>query len=111
MLGWGRHRTTDNGMPVDTSVTVYIDPQGKNVTLNGLTGTNSLASYLAGSDDVKRCMQRYWAYFAYGTSSWSQDACTYDAIYQEASSNSFGLKATLMAIVHDGASVSEATAF
>ena len=98
--GWGRHRTTDNNMPVDTSVTVYSDPQGKDVSLNGLTGTNSLGSYLAASDDVKRCMQRYWAYFAYGTSSWSQDACTYDAIYQEASSNSFGLKATLMAIIH-----------
>ena len=98
--GWGRHRTTDNGMPVDTIGTVYIDPQGKNVTLNGLTGTNGLGSYLAASDDVKRCMQRYWSYFAYGTSSWSQDACTYDSIYQEASSNSFGLKATLMAIIH-----------
>ena len=43
---------------------------------------------------------RYWAYFAYGASSWSQDACTYDAIYQEASSNSFSLKSTLMAIIH-----------
>ena len=41
---------------------------------------------------MKRCMLRYWSYFAYGASSWSQDACTYDAIYTEASSNSFGLK-------------------
>jgi len=98
--GWGRHRTADNSMPIDTSVTVYSDPQGKNVSLSGLTGTNSLGSYLAASDDVKRCMQRYWSYFAYGTSSWGQDACTYDSIYQEASSNSFGLKATLMAIIH-----------
>ena len=98
--GWGRHRTTENGMPIDNSVTVFSDPQQKDVTLKGLTGTNSLGSYLAASDDVKRCMQRYWSYFAYGTSAWSQDACTYDAIYQEASSNSFGLKATLMAIIH-----------
>jgi hypothetical protein len=45
-------------------------------------------------------MQRYWTYYAYGASTWSQDACTYDGIYQEASSNSFGLKATLMAIIH-----------
>ena len=52
--GWGRHRTTENGLPIDSSATVYSDPRGKNVTLTGLTGTNSLASYLAASDDVKR---------------------------------------------------------
>ena len=90
----------DNGLPVDSSATVYSDPQAKNVTLAGLTGSNSLASYLAGSDDVKRCMLRYWSYYAYGSSSWSQDACTYDGIYTEASSNGFALKSALMAIVH-----------
>ena len=47
-------------------------------TFNGLTGAGSLAAYLAASDDVKQCMIRYWAYFAYGASSWAQDACTYD---------------------------------
>ena len=98
--GWGRHRTTENGLPIDSSGTVYSDPAGASPNVSGLTGTNGLASYLAASDDVKKCMQRYWAYFAYGSSSWSQDACTYDAIYQEASSNSFSLKSTLMAIVH-----------
>ena len=45
-------------------------------------------------------MLRYWSYFAYGATSWSQDGCTYDSIYSEASSNSFGLKASLMAIIH-----------
>src|SRR5262245_51519619 len=98
--GWGRHRATENGLAIDTSVTVYSDPQGKTVTLNGLTGPSSLGSYLAASDDAKRCMMRYWSYYAYGSSSWSQDACTYDAIYQEASSNGFALKSALMAIIH-----------
>ena len=98
--GFGRYRTTDNGLPVDDSVTVYGDPQGASPTLAGLSGANSLASYLAASDDVKRCMLRYWTYYAFGSSSWSQDACTYDAIYQEASSKSFGLKSTLQAITH-----------
>ena len=98
--GWGRHRTTENGMPIDSSVTVYSDPQGKDVSLGGLTGTNSLGSYLAASDDAKRCMLRYWSYFAYGATSWTQDGCTVDSIYSEASSNSFGLKASLMAIIH-----------
>jgi hypothetical protein len=98
--GWGRHRTTENGLPINSSGTVYSDPVGASPNVSGLTGTNGLASYLAGNDAVKKCMQRYWAYFAYGSSSWSQDACTYDAIYQEASSNSFSLKGTLMAIIH-----------
>jgi hypothetical protein len=98
--GWGRYRATDNNMSVDSSVTVYSDPTGASPALGGLTGTNSLASYLAASDAVKKCMLRYWTYFAYGASTWSQDACTYDAIYQEASSNSFALKSTLMAIIH-----------
>ena len=45
-------------------------------------------------------MLRYWTYFAYGSSSWAQDACTYDAIYQEASGNGFALKDVLKAIIH-----------
>ena len=98
--GWGRYRTTENNLPIDDSVTVFNDPRGASPMLKGLSGTNGLAAYLAASDDVKRCMQRYWTYFAYGASTWSQDACTYDAIYQEASSNGFALKSTLMAIVH-----------
>jgi hypothetical protein len=98
--GWGRHRTTENNLPINNSGTVYSDPKGNSPNVTGLTGTNGLGSYLAASDDVRKCMLRYWTYFAYGSSSWSQDACTYDSIYQEASSNSFGLKASLMAIIH-----------
>ena len=48
------------------------------------TGIAPLATYLAGSDDVKSCLVRYWSYYAYGTPGWSQDACTYNAIKQEA---------------------------
>jgi hypothetical protein len=68
--------------------------------INGLAGTGGLSTYLASSDAVRRCMLRYWSYFAYGASTWSQDACTYDSIYQEASTNNFGLKASLLAIIH-----------
>jgi hypothetical protein len=45
-------------------------------------------------------MMRYWTYYAYGASSWDQDACTYDAVYKEASSGGFALKNVLMAIIH-----------
>jgi hypothetical protein len=98
--GWGRHRTTDNNMPINNTGTVYSDPSGASPNIAGLSGTTGLPAYLAGSDDVKKCMLRYWTYYAYGASTWSQDACTYDSIYQEASKNSFGLKASLMAIIH-----------
>ena len=49
---------------------------------------------------MTRCMQRYWTYYTYGSSTWAQDACTYDAIYNEAKTNNFTLKSVLMAIVH-----------
>jgi len=55
---------------------------------------------LAGSDDVTHCMMRYWTYFSFGSSSWSQDACTYNAIYQEAQNSGLALKSVLMAILH-----------
>ena len=98
--GWGRYRTTDNGLPTDDSGTIYGDPEGHDTSINGLSGAGSLAEYLAGSDDVTRCLQRYWTYFAYGSSTWAQDGCTYDAVYKEAQSNGFTLKSTLMAILH-----------
>jgi Protein of unknown function (DUF1592)/Protein of unknown function (DUF1588)/Protein of unknown function (DUF1595)/Protein of unknown function (DUF1585)/Protein of unknown function (DUF1587) len=98
--GWGRYRTTENNLPIDDSLTIYSDPKGASPMLTGLSGANSLSSYLAASDDAKRCMLRYWTYYAYGASTWAEDACTYDAIYQEASSNSFALKSALLAIIH-----------
>ncbi|HVV17465.1 MAG TPA: DUF1592 domain-containing protein [Polyangia bacterium] len=98
--GWGRYRTTDNGFPTDDSGTIYAGPAGNDETVQGLSGAGSLADVLANSDDVTRCMQRYWTYYTYGSSSWSQDACTYDAVYNEAKSNNFTLKSVLMAIIH-----------
>jgi hypothetical protein len=95
--GFGRYRTNDNGLPIDTSVTIYSDPEGKDDSLAGLS---DLSQYLASSDDVQRCMQRYWTYYAYGSSSWKQDACTYDAIYKEAQGGNFALKSVLKAIIH-----------
>jgi hypothetical protein len=98
--GWGRYRTTDNGLPTVDTATIYKDPQGKDTSVTGVSGSGSLSAYLAQSDDVTRCMQRYWTYFTYGSSSWTQDACTYDAVYNEAKNNGYSLKSTLMAILH-----------
>ena len=101
--GWGRYRTTDNGLPTDDSATIYADPEGHDTNVSGLAGPGSLAAYLAGSDDVTRCLQRYWTYFTYGSSTWAQDGCTYDAVYNESKGKGFTLKSTLMAILHAAA--------
>ncbi|HLK91782.1 MAG TPA: DUF1592 domain-containing protein [Polyangia bacterium] len=98
--GWGRYRTTDNGFAVDDSATIFGDPEGNNDNVNGLSGAGSLSAFLAQSDDVTHCMERYWTYYTYGSSTWAQDGCTYDAVYNESQGNGFALKSVLMAILH-----------
>jgi hypothetical protein len=98
--GFGRYRTTDNGLPTNDAAIIYADPEGKDDNLTGLSGTGSLSQFLAQSDDVTHCTERYWTYYTFGSSTWSQDACTYDSVYNESKSNGFTLKSTLMAIIH-----------
>lgn len=98
--GWGRYRTTENGLPIDNTAIVYQDPEGNTDHLTGLSGPQSLQSFLAQSPDVTQCMERYWTYYAYGTSTWAQDACTYNAIDSEAQTNGTTLKSILLAIIH-----------
>jgi len=97
---FGRYRETENGLPIDDSVVLFDATPGESPELVGLSGPGSLGEYLGSSDEAQRCMMRYWTYFAYGSSSWAQDACTYDSIYQEASGDGFALKSVLKAIIH-----------
>ncbi len=99
--GWGRYRTTDNGLPTVDTATIYSAPDDMmDDSVTGLSGTGSLATYLAQSNEMTHCMERYWTYYTYGSSSWAQDGCTYDAIYNESKTNGFSLKSVLMAILH-----------
>ena len=99
--GWGHYRTMeDNIYPIVNTAIVYSDPENMDVDVTGLSGTGSLSAYLAQSPDVTRCLERYWTYYAYGTSSWAQDGCTYDAISNESGKNGNALKSILMAILH-----------
>jgi hypothetical protein len=98
--GFGRYRTSENGIPVVDTGTIFRDPQGRDVNVTGLSGPGSLSAYLAQNDDVNHCMLRYWTYYTYGSSTWAQDGCTYDAIDAEAQKGNFGLKSALMAILH-----------
>ena len=93
----GKYRTTESGQNVDASGKVVDAPSGADFTF---TGIGPLATYLAGSDDVKACLVRYWSYYAYGTPGWQQDACTYNAVGQEAAGSNYSLKGVLTGIVH-----------
>jgi len=96
--GFGRHRTTQNGVAIDTSNIIHqAGTTGMDVSNADLTG---LGQYLSTSDDVKACSARYWAYFAYGSASWTQDGCTYDSIRSAASAGNYSMKSVLTAIVH-----------
>jgi Protein of unknown function (DUF1592)/Protein of unknown function (DUF1588)/Protein of unknown function (DUF1595)/Protein of unknown function (DUF1587) len=98
--GWGRYRSTDNGLPTDDTAIIYADPEGTDDNLTGLSGAASLPAFLAQSDDVTRCTERYWSYYTYGSSTWAEDACTYNAVYDESKNNGFTLKSTLLALLH-----------
>jgi len=98
---FGRHRDLDNSYPIDATGTIVdANPTDRDVSIDGLTGTAGVQAYLAGNGDINTCMGRYWSYFAFGLSTWSQDQCTYDAINQEAQGGQYSLRAVLKAILH-----------
>jgi hypothetical protein len=95
---FGRWRDTEGQYPIDaTGTIVQANATDGDVPFDGVA---ALESYLAGNQDLKSCMVRYWSFYAYGSASWSQDACTYAAIRDEATPGGFGLRSTLMAILH-----------
>jgi len=99
--GFGRHRDSENGVAIDATGTIVdVNPREGSPTFDGLAGKGGLGAYLAGSDDVRQCLVRYWSYYSYGAVTWAQDACTYDAISAEASGKGFALRDVLMAIIH-----------
>ncbi len=93
---FGRWRDQENGIDIDTSGVIYGTAQG-DVPFDGLS---ELGTFLANSEDVKACAVRFWAYYAYGSASWNEDACTYSAIQSEAASGGTKLRDILAAIVH-----------
>lgn len=98
---FGRYRTQEAGENIDSTGTIIAaNATDGDVNVDGLSGANGLQSYLANNQDLKHCLVRYWSYYAYGSPSWTQDACTYNSIQQEADKNSFALKSVLMGIIH-----------
>jgi hypothetical protein len=95
--GIGQRRSSENGLPIDTSGRVASQSGGADVPLAGLP---DLATYLAESAQAKRCLVRYWSYYAFASVSWAQDGCTQDAIYDDAAAHGFSLESVMRAIVH-----------
>ena len=95
---FGRWRDSEGQYPIDaTGTIVQANATDGDVPFDGVA---ALESYLAGNADVKSCLVRYWSFYAYGSASWVQDACTYAAIRDEAAPVGFGLRSTLKAILH-----------
>jgi len=98
---FGRYRDDENGVAIDATGTIYAASAADgDVQIDGLSAEKGgLQYYLANSAEVKTCLVRYWSYYAFGSASWDQDGCTYDAIRAEASKSSYSLKGLLTAIV------------
>ncbi|HEX2657669.1 MAG TPA: DUF1592 domain-containing protein [Polyangia bacterium] len=98
---FGRHRDQENGYPIDATATIVRGAASDvEVKADGLSGDQGLATALAQNPGVNRCLVRYWSYYAYCVDSWSEDACTYNAIEKEAMGSDFALKNVLMGILH-----------
>jgi hypothetical protein len=94
---FGRWRDTENGYPIDSSATIYnANATDGNINFNGIA---QLETYLAGNADLKTCMVRNWAFYAYGSTTWAQDACTYQSIRSASSSNGYAMRDVLNAII------------
>lgn len=94
---FGRWRATENGYPIDSSATIYAaNPTDGDVKFDGIA---ALETYLAGNADLKTCMVRNWAFYAYGSTTWTQDACTYQSIRQASSSGGYVMRDVLNAII------------
>jgi uncharacterized protein DUF1592/uncharacterized protein DUF1588/uncharacterized protein DUF1595/uncharacterized protein DUF1585/uncharacterized protein DUF1587 len=90
----GRYRTKENGLDVDTSGLIIGTPD---VKFNGL---GELNDYLSKNDEVRQCMVRFLSYYSYGATGWADDACTIDAINNEAKTSNWSFRSVLAAITH-----------
>jgi hypothetical protein len=72
----GRYRTTEHGLPVDTSGDLE-----RTSDVNGpFNGVGDLSKRLAQSEDVGSCMVTQWFRYAQGRTETAEDACTLKAL-------------------------------
>jgi hypothetical protein len=78
--GMGRHRTTENGAPIDPSGTVELD----DTTRWSFTTTGQFLETLAQSDDLVACMAKEWFHFAHGRQGALEEQPFVDALAEAA---------------------------
>jgi hypothetical protein len=72
--GIGAYRTTDNGAPVDASITVTLDGRAQVVA-----DARGLLAVMATSDQVQTCFARQWLRYGLGRMDNAHDASSLDA--------------------------------
>lgn len=72
--GFARHRTQENGVPIDATGTIVASRDGD----VGLDGAASLTDYLGQSPEARACFAEHLAYWAYGV-----EGCTYATLTDE----------------------------
>lgn len=92
--GFGRYRDTENGQSVDASGTL-VGLSGGAVPFNGLA---ELTAVLADSDQVRNCMAKNLAEYAFGQPEWEADACTSREVARLAIDGGDTLKSYLRAL-------------
>jgi hypothetical protein len=73
----GRHRTTDNGLPVDPTGTFAADED-----VWEIDDAVDLSEHLAESDEALSCVAGHWHDYAAGASSTAADQCRVAEVYE-----------------------------
>ncbi|MDX2011664.1 MAG: DUF1592 domain-containing protein [Myxococcaceae bacterium] len=93
--GMGRHRTTENGAPIDPSGTVELD----DTTRWTFTTTGQFLDTLAGSDDLVTCMAKEWFHFAHGRQSAIEEQPFVDALSDSAKTSGGTMRELVLGVV------------
>lgn len=90
----GRHRTTDNGFPIDSSGALYsIDVAGP------VKNAVDMAHRFSQSGDVRRCVTKQWFRYAFGRVEEPADACNIKTLDDEFAEADTNIRELIVAIV------------
>lgn len=90
----GAYRTTDNGMPVDTSSSPLIDRQPTMVA-----DSVELADAMAASTDVHECYAKHWLEFAYGRLEADEDESLVTRLAQRSLDDGLSMRGLIVGLV------------
>jgi hypothetical protein len=91
----GRYRTTENGMPIDSSGEL-TQSDGSTVPFDDAI---ELSKALARSPDVRQCIARQWFRYALGRLETDADACSLATIDAAFAASGFDLRELLLSVV------------